>query len=214
MIRIWGRASAFNLQKAYWALLETGQIHKRVDAGGDFGGLDTPEFLARNPNGRIPVIDDDGFVLWESQAIIRYLADRYAPDLIPGDVQARALAAQWMDWAQTSLLPAALDLFWGGVRTPKEKQSAAFVDRALKRTVAALTILDNELATHSYLVGDSFSLADIPAGTCLYRFFEMEGVERPELPHVTAWYARLCKRPAYQQAVMVPFDDLIGKENF
>lgn len=214
MIRIWGRASAFNLQKAYWALLETGQSHERIDAGGDFGGLDSPDFLARNPNGRIPVIDDDGFVLWESQAIIRYLAEQYAPTLIPDDVQDRALAAQWMDWAQTILLPAALDLFWAGVRMPKEKQSAAFVDRALKRTIAALILLDKELSTHDYLVGNDFSFADIPAGTCLYRFFEMEGIERPRLPHVTAWYERLKARLVYQQAVMVPFDDLIGKESF
>lgn len=114
MIRIWGRASAFNLQKAYWALLETGQPYERLDAGGDFGGLDSPDFLARNPNGRIPVIDDNGFVLWESQAIVRYLAEQHAPALVPNDVQGRALASQWMDWAQTILLPAALDLFWGG----------------------------------------------------------------------------------------------------
>ncbi len=214
MIRIWGRASAFNLQKAYWALLETGQPYERIDAGGDFGGLDSSEFLVRNPNGRIPVIDDDGFVLWESQAIVRYLAEQHAPALLPDDVQGRALASQWMDWAQTSLLPAALDLFWGGVRTPKEKQSAAFVERALKGTIAALTLLDEELSIHDYLVGNNFSLADIPAGTCLYRFFEMDGIERPELAHVSAWYARLSVRPAYQQAVMVPFDDLIGKESF
>jgi glutathione S-transferase len=214
MIRIWGRASAFNLQKAYWALLETGQPYQRLDAGGDFGGLDSPDFLARNPNGRIPVIDDNGFVLWESQAIVRYLAEQHAPALVPNDVHGRALASQWMDWAQTILLPAALDLFWGGVRMPKEKQDGAFVARALKRTTSALTLLDKELSTHAYLVGDSFSLADIPAGTCLYRFFEMDGIERPELPHVSAWYARLSDRPAYQQAVMVPFDDLIGKESF
>lgn len=214
MIRIWGRASAFNLQKAYWALLETGQPYERIDAGGDFGGLDSSEFLVRNPNGRIPVIDDDGFVLWESQAIVRYLAEQHAPALLPDDVQGRALASQWMDWAQTSLLPAALDLFWGGVRTPKEKQSAAFVERALKGTIAALTLLDEELSIHDYLVGNNFSLADIPAGTCLYRFFEMDGIERPELAHVSAWYARLSVRPAYQQAVMMPFDDLIGKESF
>jgi len=214
MIRIWGRASAFNLQKAYWALLETGQSHERIDAGGDFGGLDSPDFLARNPNGRIPVIDDDGFVLWESQAIVRYLAEQHAPALLPDDVQGRARASQWMDWAQTNLFPAALDLFWGGVRMPKEKQDAAFVARALKRTIAALTLLDKELSTHDYLVGNKFSLADIPAGTCLFRFFEMEDIERPELPHVSTWYARLSERPAYRQAVMVPFDDLIGKESF
>jgi len=119
-----------------------------------------------------------------------------------------------MDWAQTNLLPAALDLFWGGVRTPKEKQNAAFVERALKRTVAALTILDDELSTRAYLVGDRFSVADIPAGTCLYRFFEMDDIKRPDLPNVSAWYARLRERPAYQQAVMVSFDELIGKESF
>ncbi|HBM88083.1 MAG: glutathione S-transferase [Parvibaculaceae bacterium] len=214
MIRIWGRASAFNLQKAYWALLETGQPYERLDAGGDFGGLDSPDFLAHNPNGRIPVIDDNRFVLWESQAIVRYLSELYAPALVPTNVQDRALAAQWMDWAQTNLLPAALDLFWGGVRTPKEKQDAAFVDQALRQTISALSLLDKELGTHAYLVGDSFSLADIPAGTCLYRFFEMEGIERPDLPNVASWYDRLTARPAYQQAVMVPFDDLIGKESF
>ena len=214
MIRIWGRASAFNLQKAYWALLETGQSHERIDAGGDFGGLEAPDFLARNPNGRIPVIDDDGFVLWESQAIIRYLSEHYAPDLIPDSVQGRALAAQWMDWSQTTLQPAFMDLFWGGVRMPKEKQDAAFVGRALSRTAAALNLLDKELATHAFLVGDSFTVADIPAGTHLYRFFEMDDIDRPALPHVSAWYEQLRDRPAYQKAVMVPFDDLVGKESF
>ncbi len=214
MIRIWGRASAFNLQKAYWTLLETDQPHERIDAGGDFGGLTDPEFVARNPNGRIPVIDDDGFVLWESHAIVRYLCDRYAPTLVPGDAQARALAAQWIDWSQTTLQPAFMDLFWGRVRMPKEKQSAAFVERALRQTLAALTILENELSDRPYLVGNSFSIADIPAGTHLYRFFEMADIERPPLPNVSAWYERLQERPGYQQAVMVPFDDLIGKESF
>ncbi len=214
MIRIWGRASAFNLQKAYWAVLETDRPHERIDAGGDFGGLTDPDFVARNPNGRIPVLDDNGFTLWESHAIVRYLCDQYAPALIPSDAQTRGLASQWMDWSQTTLQPAFMDLFWGGVRTPKEKQSAAFVERALRRTLDALSILENELSNHAYLVGNSFSLADIPAGTHLYRFFEMDGIERPALPHVSAWYARLQERPAYQQAVMVPFDDLIGKESF
>ncbi|MCE7997575.1 MAG: glutathione S-transferase [Rhodobiaceae bacterium] len=214
MIRIWGRASAFNLQKAYWTLLETGQPHERIDAGGDFGGLDATDFLARNPNGRIPVIDDDGFVLWESQAIIRYLSEHYAPDLMPGSARERALAAQWMDWSQTTLQPAFMDLFWGGVRMPKDKQDSSFVRGALSRTVTALSLLDKELATRAFLVGDSLTVADIPAGTHLYRFFEMEDIEHPDLPHVTAWYARLRERPAYQRAVMVPFDDLIGKESF
>lgn len=214
MIRIWGRASAFNLQKAYWALLETGQSHERIDAGGDFGGLEAPDFLARNPNGRIPVIDDDGFVLWESQAIVRYLADKHAPKLIPDSVQGRALAAQWMDWSQTTLQPAFMDLFWGGVRMPKEKQSADFVAKSLQRTLTAFSILEEALSTSAFLAGDRFSVGDIPAGTHLYRFFEMDDIDRPALPHVSAWYEQLRDRPAYQKAVMVPFDDLVGKESF
>lgn len=214
MIRIWGRISAFNLQKAYWALLESGAPFVRIDAGGDFGGLDDPDFLARNPNGRIPVIDDEGFILWESQAIIRYLAEQYAPHLYGESVQDRARINQWMDWSHNTLQPALLDLFWAAVRMPKEKQSASFIAGATDRTIAAMTLLDRYMADKPYMAGDAFTIADIPAGTHLYRYFEMEGLDRPNLPNITAWYTRLRQRPAFADAVMVPFDDLVGKESY
>lgn len=214
MICLWGRFSAFNVQKAHWALCETGQAFEHINAGGDAGGLDEPSFRIMNPNGRIPVLKDADFVLWESQAITQYLIEKYAPALAADGIQSRALARQWMDWSQTELQPAFMDLFWGVVRMPKEKQDPVANTRANKRTNQALRLLDTHLADRLYLAGDDFSIADIPAGTCLYRYYEMAEIDRPQLPNVERWYAKLCERPAYRKAVMLPFGELIGKESF
>ena len=214
MIQLWGRLSAFNVQKVLWALYETGQPFEHIVVGGDAGGLNEPSFLLMNPNGRIPVLKDGDFVLWESHAIAQYLVDQYAPHLIHPDTRGRAEVRQWMDWSQTELQPPFMDLFWGSVRMPKEKQDANFNRRANQRTTQAMNILDAHLAHSSYLAGENFSLADIPAGTCLYRYFAMGEINRPDLPYLKRWYAHLCERPAYQKTVMLPFDDLIGKENF
>lgn len=212
MLRIWGRRSSFNVQKVLWLAGELGLAYEFVHAGGDFGGLDTPEFRALNPHSRIPVLEDGDLTVWESHAILRYLAARHGEGPFWGDDPGiRARAEGWMDWAQTALQPAFLGgVFWGCYRTPEAERDWPAIRASLGATTALLRLLDGVLATRPFLACDRLSLADIPAGTTLYRYFELD-IERPPLPHVEAWYARLRARPAYREHVMVPFDELKGK---
>ncbi len=211
MLRIWGRRNAFNVQKAMWAVGEVGQAHERIDAGGAFGGLDTPEFGALNPNRRVPVVQDGETVVWESNAIVRYLAANCgAGTLWDPDPAVRSAADRWMAWMQSTLYRDFIDLFWGLVRTPAEKQDRSRLAALGRRLSGHYRILEVHLADRPYLAGESFTMGDIPAGTTLYRYFEME-LERPALPNLEAWYARLAERPAYQAHVMLPFDELRGR---
>jgi glutathione S-transferase len=212
MLTIWGRANSINVQKVMWTVGELGIEHRRIDAGGKFGGLKSPEFLARNPNGLIPVIDDGGTVVWESHAIVRYLAAKYgAGSLWPKDTAARSVSDQWIEWTQTTLQPAFIGgVFWAAFRTPKEQQNPAAIARNVKRCGELMRMLDNALANRPFLSGAEFAIGDIPAGTQLFRYFELD-IERPSLPHVEAWYARLISRAAYRDHVMVPFEDLRGQ---
>lgn len=212
MLTIWGRPSSFNTQKVLWLADELGLAYRHIPAGGSFGGLDTPEFLAMNPHGRVPVIDDDGTVVWESHAILRYLAARYGSGRFwrddPGE---RSRSDAWMDWSQTRLQPDFLNgVFWGFYRTPEPLRDAGAVAKSLARCTADFRLLDQVLSGRPYLGGEAISLADIPAGTALYRYFELD-IERPSVPNVEAWYRRLRERPAYRARVMLPFDELRGR---
>ncbi len=213
-IRIWGRRSAFNVQKVLWTLGELGLSHAHVEAGGSAGGLDTPEFLAMNPHGRIPVLVDGDTTLWESHTIVRYLAARYgAGSLWPEDPAERSLADRWMDWSQATLQPDFMTLFWGFFRTPEPERDAARIAGARERCARDFRLIDEHLATRAYLAGAGFTMGDVPAGASLYRYFEM-GVPVPELPNVRAWYQRLAARPAYREHVMIPFEELRGRLAF
>jgi glutathione S-transferase len=215
MLKIWGRKNSLNVQKTMWVVGELGLAHERIDTGGPFGGLETAEFGALNPNRRVPVIDDDGVVVWESHSILRYLAARYgAGTLWAEDAAARSLADRWIDWTLADLQPA----FIGGVfmtlyRTPEAQRNWKAIERGLARTAELMALLDRHLADKPFLAGDFFTMGDIPAGAQLYRHFTLE-IERPALPNVEAWYGRLTERPAYREHVMVPYDDLRGKLSF
>jgi glutathione S-transferase len=209
MLTVWGRHSSFNLQKVMWLLGELGIEHRHVQAGGEFGGLDTPEFRAMNPFGRVPVIDDDGTIVWESHAILRYLAARYGHGRFwsddPGE---RSQADRWMDWSQTALQPDFLvGVFWGFYRTPEPERDWPAIEPKIARCAQHFRLLDDVLANRRFLCGNTLTLADIPAGTSLYRYFELE-IERPSVPNVEAWYRRLQERRAYREHVMVPFSEL------
>ena len=212
MLKVWGRRSSFNVQKVLWLVGELGLPHQPIPAGGDFGGLNDPDFLAMNPHGRAPVIDDDGVVVWESHAILRYLAARYGDAAWwPEAPDARAEADGWMDWAQTTLQRDFLTgVFWGWYRTPEAERDTVAVEAALAACARHFRLLDRVLADRPFLGGDTLGLADIPAGTHLYRWFELE-IDRPKTPNVEAWYARLQKRPAYRAAVMIPFGEMQGR---
>ncbi|MBU4435492.1 MAG: glutathione S-transferase [Alphaproteobacteria bacterium] len=209
MLRVWGRRSSFNVQKVLWLVGELGLPHRHLPAGGEVGGLEDPGFLAMNPHGRIPVIDDHGVVVWESHAILRYLAARHgSPSWWPPEPADRAAADGWMDWAQTALQRDFLTgVFWGGYRTPEAQRDRPAVAAALGACHRHFRLLDAILAHRPFLNGESLGLADIPAGTHLYRYFALD-IDRPKTPNVQAWYERLRDRPAYRDHVMIPFDDM------
>lgn len=215
MLRIWGRRNSANVQKVLWLVDELGLAYEHVPAGGSFGRLDEPAFGALNPNRMIPVIEDDGQVVWESHAILRYLAAAHAHEAYwPKDPFERSLADRWMDWCATAWQPAFLGgVFWGFYRTPEAERDEPAIRRSIELCSQLMGLLDRQLAAHPYLAGDHLSLADIPIGASLYRYFELD-IERPPLPHVEAWYARLQARPAYRQNVMLPFDELKGRLAF
>jgi glutathione S-transferase len=203
MLKIWGRKNSSNVRKPLWAAEELGLAYEAIDAGGAFGVVDTPEYRAMNPNGRVPVIEDDGFVLWESNAIVRYLLAKHAVDTAwyPADLQARATADKWMDWTTSSFAGPFRTVFWGVLRTPAEQQDWSAIKAAIKECDALLAMADLALATQPYLSGDGIGMGDIPLGSFIYAWFEMP-IERAPLPNLEAWYARLQQRPAYRKAVM------------
>lgn len=211
MLKIWGRANSINVQKAMWAVGELELPHERIDVGGKFGGLDDPGYLAMNPNALIPTIDDGGAVVWESNAVVRYLAAKYGEgSLWSADPAVRAQADQWMDWMQTKLNPQFIGLFVGLVRTPPDDRDWPAIEAVTGRLIECYRFLDRRLESRPYLAGDEFTMADIPAGATLYRYYDME-IERPELARLRDWYERLSARPAYRTHVMVSYDDLRGR---
>jgi glutathione S-transferase len=195
-----------------WFVGELGIEHRHIEAGGQFGGLDTPEFRAMNPHGRIPVINDNGTTVWESHAILRYLAASYGRGTFWTDDPAiRSLSDRWMDWSQTALQPDFLiGVFWGFYRTPEPQRDLPEIKKNIDRCATHFQLLDRVLAGRQFILGKQLSLADIPIGTNLYRYFSIE-IERPSLPNVEEWYRRLQERPAYRKHVMVPFGELRGR---
>lgn len=209
MLKIWGRKTSVNVQKVMWAVAELGVAHERIDAGGAFGRTDTPEFLAMNPNKLVPVLDDGGFTLWESNAIVRYAADKFGKGgLSPADLQQRACADQWMEWCSTSLYGDIIStIFWGLIRTPAADRNTEALRVAVKRSGDRLALLDAQLAGRAYILGEQLTIADIPVGSLMYRYFTLP-IERPKLPNVESWYRRLEGRPAYREHVMIDYASL------
>jgi glutathione S-transferase len=214
-VRIWGRRSSFNVQKVLWLAAELGLDYEHVPAGGDLGGLDTPSFRALTPHGRIPVLEDGGLAIWESHAILRYLAARHpSADFWDEDPAIRARQDGWMDWAQTALQPVFLGgVFWGYYRTPEALRDGPAIEASLDHCASLFGLLDRAIGSGDTLGGERPRLADIPIGAHLYRYFSLD-IPRPSLPNLEAWYLRLQARPAYRAHVMVPFDDLKGKLAF
>lgn len=202
MLKIWGRKNSSNVRKVLWCAEEAGVAYQRLDAGGAFGVVDKPEFLARNPNGLVPVLEDGDLVLWESNSIVRYLAAAYATGaLYQVDPASRAFADKWMDWTTSTFAGVFRELFWGTLRTPVERRDLAAIEVARQHCIALLALPEQALGEHDYLSGDAFGMGDIPLGCFIYAWFEMP-IERPSQPNLQAWYARLRERPAYQRAVM------------
>jgi len=213
-ITLWGRLNSSNVQKATWTLAELGFAFEQISVGGPYKGLDDPRYRAMNPNGLVPTLRDGDLLLWESHAIVRYLCARYASGLLwPTDPVERAIVDQWTDWTATTFGPAWTPVFWKVVRTPVEQQDPQAIKTAVEDANRQFEIMEARLEQSPYLGGDSFSYADIVAGVAMYRWVRMP-IERRDLPAVERWHTRLLERPAFQEAVCVPYDDLMGKLSF
>ncbi len=209
MLTIHGRATSSNVQAVMWTVAELGLDHERRDVGGAFGGNRTPEFLAMNPMGRVPVIEDEGVTLFESQAIMRYLAAKHgAEHLWPSAPASRARVDQWMEWAKINVAPALIyKVFWQLIRITAADRDHERVAEGVVELKELMRIADAQIERHGWLAGPEFTLADISFGTNLYRYYEVP-FERAELPSLRAYYERLCARPAYAEHAMVSFESL------
>ena len=205
MLEIFGRKNSSNVIPVMWTVGELGLKHQRHNIGGSFGGDDTDEYTRLNPNRLIPTIRDGDFVLWESMAITRYLCRRYGfGSLFPEDHQQAALADQWMDWYKSSLTPSLMPIFFNLVRTPLEQQNHAVVRQCKAALEGYLGVLEQHLAGKAWILGEQFSMGDIPLGAMMYKYYNLD-IERGDWPSIEAWYARLCERPAYQEHAMIAF---------
>jgi glutathione S-transferase len=203
VLRILGHAASSNVQKVLWCCGELALPFERRDIGGTFGGNRTPEYLALNPNGLVPTIEDGGFVLWESNVIVRYLVTRYAAGatgtLYPTDALRRADVERWMDWQQTTLAAPMGVLFRALLRKTEQVDPAA-LEAARGKATASWQMLEQALADRAYIAGAELTVGDIALGNAIHRWYRLP-IERPALPRLEAWYARLCERPAYRKYV-------------
>ena len=203
MLKVWGRRSSANVQKVMWLVGELELAHEHIPAGGPYGVVSEPKFRAMNPNGLVPTLEEeDGFLLWESNSVVRYLAGKHdrSGALEPKDPKQRALASQWMDWQLSVAGPAIFHAFWGLIRTPPEKRDMAAIQTSKEKTTDAMKMLDAQLSRTQYVAGPSFSYGDIPVGIMCYRFVQLVP-ERPSMPNLDRWYELISKRKAFQDHV-------------
>jgi glutathione S-transferase len=205
-LTIWGRANSVNVQKVLWCLCELELAYERIDAGMAFGRNRERDYLAMNPNGRVPTLVDGDFVLWESNSIMRYLVLAYAPQspLYPQAPKLRASVDRWLDWTLSTLQPVERPVFWALVRTPVEARDMAAIQKDADAAAVEWGIVDAELATRSFIAADHLTLADIALGAYARRWFGVEGIDKPGLPHLERWFAQFSDRPGFRQFVAPP----------
>lgn len=204
MLRIWGRNNSVNVQKVLWTCEEIGLPYERIDAGGQFGEVNTSQYRNLNPNGLVPTIEDEGFVLWESNAIVRYLVARHsAGKLWPENLKVRGEADKWMDWMNSMFWPNFRPLFWNLVRTPVDERDQKAMNESLQKTGEILGYLDAHLKSHAYIAGKALTMGDIPMGCAIWRWMALP-IERPSHPNLRRWFELLTQRPVYKTVVMLP----------
>ena len=204
MLKIWGRRDSFNLQKVMWCVAELNLECQRFDAGGVHGVTNSTEYLSMNPNGRVPTIDDDGFVLWESNSIVRYLAAKYGVEtLYPSEINQRAEADRWMEWQSATVGSVMRPLIITMFRTRPEGQDPNIVSKQIAEVSRYWAMLDGHLATHKFVAGNTLTMGDIPIGCYAWRWFSIDA-DRPKFLYLRDWYKRLCDRTAYRENVMIP----------
>ncbi len=207
MLKLWGRNNSVNVQKAIWCLEELKVPYERIDAGMQYGVVNEPQFRRMNPNGLVPVIEDGGAVIWESNAVVRYLGAKYGKGTLwAEDPAERAQSDKWMDWCATVYWPPMREVFWGLIRTPPEKRNLELIEASRKKAAEVLKILDAALSGSDYIAGSQLTIGDIPLGTISWRWFGIDGLERVPLPNVEAWFKRLSQREAFKKSVLLPLN--------
>ena len=204
MLKVWGRNNSANVQKAMWCIGELGLEYERVDVGGPFGGLDSPEYMALNPNSRIPTVEDEGNILWESHSVIRYLALKYGKGtLCPDDLGARQKADRWMDWPHNGFNHHIRTLFFALVRDREKAEPDMDAMNAIAAEAAVdLPILDGHLSSNEYAAGTNLTMGDIPLGCIVNRWYSLP-IDHPSHPAVEDWLHRIRERPAFREHVLL-----------
>lgn len=205
-LTIWGRPNSVNVQKVLWCLAELDIPYQRIDAGMQFGKNDQPDYLAMNPNGRVPTLVDGDYVLWESNSVMRYLCMAYGQGtpIYPQSPKARAAVDRWLDWTLSTLQPVERPLFWGLVRTAPEKRDMVQIQKDADAAGVVWRVVEAQLASRRYVEGDQFTIADIALGAFARRWFGVKGVTKPKLPHLERWFGEIAQRPAFVRIVAPP----------
>jgi glutathione S-transferase len=205
-LKIWGRPNSVNVQKVLWCLRELDLAYERIDAGMQFGRNDEPDYLAMNPNGRVPTLVDGDYVLWESNSIMRYLCLAYGKGtpIYPEAPRQRAAVDRWLDWTLSTVQPVDRPVFWALVRTPPEQRDMAAIQKDADAEAVVWRIADHHLATRRFIEGDEFTIADIAIGAYARRWLGVEGIIRPEQPHLERWLKNLASRPGFAEFIARP----------
>jgi len=209
-LKIWGRANSVNVQKVLWCLRELDLTYERIDAGMAFGRNTEADYLAMNPNARVPTLVDGDFVLWESNSVMRYLAMAYGQGsdqrspIYPIDPKRRAAVDRWLDWTLSTMQPVDRPVFWALVRTPVEKRDMVAIQKDVDAEAVQWRIVDAQVASRRFVEGDDFTIADIALGAFARRWFGVEGVSKPKLENLERWFAQFAARPGFQQFIAPP----------
>jgi glutathione S-transferase len=205
-LTIWGRANSVNVQKVLWCLAELDLAYERIDAGMQFGRNSEADYLAMNPNGRVPTLVDGDFVLWESNSIMRYLCLTYGKGtpIYPEAPKRRAAVDRWLDWTLSTVQPVDRPVFWALVRTPPEQRDMVAIQNDVDAEAPVWQIADHHLSTRRFIEGDDFTLADIAIGAYARRWLGVEGVTKPKLLHLERWFAQFASRPGFVRFIAPP----------
>ena len=204
MLKFYGRKTSINVQKAACAMGEAGLKWDWIDKDGIVGSIDSREYRKLNPASQIPTLEDDGLLVRQSNAIVRYISKKYAPTkLWPSKYSVYVEAERWMEWQATDNLKNMVTVFWGLIRTPPEKQNKDVIANAVWDLNKDFAFLNEHLAGRRYIAGNTFSMGDIPAGAAAYRFYALP-IKRHHFPHLETWYQLLQERTPFRELVMVP----------
>jgi glutathione S-transferase len=205
-LTIWGRANSVNVQKVLWCLAELNLPYHRIDAGMQFGKNNEAEYLAMNPNGRVPTLVDGDYVLWESNSVMRYLCMAYGngTPIYPIDPKRRAAVDRWLDWTLSTVQPVDRPVFWALIRTPREKQDMTQIQKDVDAEAPVWALADRQLSTRQYMEGDHFTIADIAVGAFARRWLGFTGIDKPAFPHVERWYKDIAGRPSFAKQLATP----------